>query len=403
MHSRRRAGFTLVELLVVIAIIGILIGLLLPAVQMAREAARKANCQSNLKQFGLALHNYLSTQGVFPPGGVFGKNGGITADFYMSTSAMMLPFFEQGTLDAAYNKANIWYSQTPAVAGQVVPVFVCPSDEKDNPMYVQPFDPNGGLIYAAAGSSMTIGANFGMLDYVYCKGAMDAFCYESGDPLYVPGYQRGMFDYNLTNGTQQITDGLSNTFAMGEGGQGSKFGLKVTRNGPAVNGTGANPGPQKPLQCWILGQVNFKLLKSTTQYSGAGQFGCTMEPLNGTPKNPTDTNSDKTDKYVIMETLANDGALSVTQMGQNSCNSSQDTGGPGGIPGHVCSGFRSAHLGGGNFLMADGTVKFIMDNIQSNVPTKPNGLAIIGNVGQPAGVYQALSTRAGQETNGTVP
>ena len=70
MKRRPGGGFTLVELLVVIAIIGILIGLLLPAVQAAREAARKAQCQNNLKQFGLAHHNYLGAQGVFVPGGI---------------------------------------------------------------------------------------------------------------------------------------------------------------------------------------------------------------------------------------------------------------------------------------------------------------------------------------------
>ncbi|MBR9800775.1 DUF1559 domain-containing protein, partial [bacterium] len=103
--SRNRYAFTLIELLVVIAIIAILVALLLPAVQQAREAARRSSCKNNLKQLGLAIHNYHDTHGVFPPGYIDGDgitNGGTGQsggnDNGYSWQAMILPMIEQSAL-----------------------------------------------------------------------------------------------------------------------------------------------------------------------------------------------------------------------------------------------------------------------------------------------------------------
>jgi prepilin-type N-terminal cleavage/methylation domain-containing protein len=100
--SRRCRGFTLIELLVVIAIIAILIALLMPAVQQAREAARRTQCRNNLKQLGIALHNYLDTFKMFPPGGVHGgdprTNGGSGHSFGPSFYGLLLPYFDQAPL-----------------------------------------------------------------------------------------------------------------------------------------------------------------------------------------------------------------------------------------------------------------------------------------------------------------
>ncbi len=148
---RRRIGFTLVELLVVIAIIGILVALLLPAVQAAREAARRMSCSNNLKQLGLALHNYHDTYKRFPINGLFWGNPG--ADDPQGTYlARLMPFVEQGP---AYDKfqgafttmtpSSYWSAPenilTSGAAGsggnpqllrvQVIPGFICPSDSHD--------------------------------------------------------------------------------------------------------------------------------------------------------------------------------------------------------------------------------------------------------------------------------
>src|ERR1700736_6672062 len=103
MYQMRRRGFTLIELLVVIAIIAVLIALLLPAVQAAREAARRAQCVNNLKQFGIALHNYHDQVGILPWG-----NGHSDATYGWCNSsgiALILPQLEQSSL---YNATNFW-------------------------------------------------------------------------------------------------------------------------------------------------------------------------------------------------------------------------------------------------------------------------------------------------------
>lgn len=152
--ARFNPGFTLVELLVVIAIIGILIALLLPAVQAAREAARRAQCSNNLKQLGLALHNYHDTFKVFPPSAVGLASCGSNSDaigLNASGWLMVLPFMEQTPLHAAYNfnQTAIHYqaagntavimgdsvaSGNAQVVATKVAAFLCPSDD-GNPFH----------------------------------------------------------------------------------------------------------------------------------------------------------------------------------------------------------------------------------------------------------------------------
>lgn len=118
--QRKKTAFTLVELLVVIAIIGILVGLLLPAVQAAREAARRAQCSNNLKQIGLALHNYDSTYSKLPSG---------INDQNMSSLASLLPFMEQSNIAVTIDWRVAWDHPNNATATAAdVPTFICPSD-----------------------------------------------------------------------------------------------------------------------------------------------------------------------------------------------------------------------------------------------------------------------------------
>ena len=134
--KRNRAAFTLIELLVVIAIIAVLIALLLPAVQAAREAARRAQCVNNLKQLGLALHNYHDVNGTFPMdrynGPAFGENV-YGLDCY-SVHCRVLPYMEQTPLFATFN-FNINQTDpgnSTAVATALLS-YVCPSDMGGNP------------------------------------------------------------------------------------------------------------------------------------------------------------------------------------------------------------------------------------------------------------------------------
>jgi prepilin-type N-terminal cleavage/methylation domain-containing protein len=142
----RPDGFTLIELLVVIAIIAVLIALLLPAVQAAREAARRIRCANNLKQIGLALHNYETAVGAYPMSMSLSGSGTTTACFSgWSAQARILPYLEG---DALFNAANIGvFKEDPAnstVVALTVSTFICPSEVRP-----QPID---GMVWRALGT-----------------------------------------------------------------------------------------------------------------------------------------------------------------------------------------------------------------------------------------------------------
>ena len=188
MGRRRRLGFTLIELLVVISIIGVLIGLLLPAVQAAREAARKTRCANNLRQIGIALHNYSESRNVLPPGYVYQLGYG-TGGF--GWAAAILPEMEQRPIfDSINYDFPAWSSPNVTACTQVLSVYVCASD------------------YTSVGFLEREGFSYARSSYVGSFGPMDLDL--------VPEDRHGLFSRNSRTRIAEITDGLSQTVMGGE-------------------------------------------------------------------------------------------------------------------------------------------------------------------------------------------
>src|SRR4051794_14334272 len=210
--GRPRRGFTLIELLVVIAIIAVLIALLLPAVQAAREAARRAQCVNNLKQLGLAIHNYVSSNDTLPPSGNAGNGvvNGMPNVQNGSLKSRILPFMEQ---QQAFNSINWSVSQlwngggapgtqiNATVIAMKINSFVCPSDQ--NPCNTDG-GWNGGIVPGYPGMS-SYGNNTGLNRY-YTNWNQQGPAYFLGDD--------GGLNNKIT--IASFTDGTSNTAVMSE-------------------------------------------------------------------------------------------------------------------------------------------------------------------------------------------
>jgi prepilin-type N-terminal cleavage/methylation domain-containing protein len=242
MKRRKTRGFTLVELLVVIAIIGILVSLLLPAVQAARAAAHRLQCVNNLKQLGLALHNYEGTHRRFPPsclisnpaadGTAFGISYGDvtrTGPSGFAWGTLILPFIEQQTL---YNQFNLreacWSPANASAARAKVSAFLCPAASGGSAGFniqKEGNDERHGVDMARSDGTKIL---FGHSHYVTNAGIHQPwgrttpYCYDYDVPEPVPENGNvpaaidGPFYPNSAVGVADISDGLSNTIFLGE-------------------------------------------------------------------------------------------------------------------------------------------------------------------------------------------
>ncbi len=215
----RRRAFTLIELLVVIAIIAVMIALLLPAVQAAREAARRSQCTNNLKQIGLALHNYHDAIGAFPPGWISrpdpatGENTGPGWGW----AAMVLPQIEQGSTSNAINfglPIEAPANSTARLTG--IGTFACPSDASFVPQFTVVDDST---------SSTSLGhpiCDVASSNYVGCFGKGDPSSLYPFSPADDPPGRddgEGLFFRNRSVRIAEIRDGTSQTLAVGEKSQ----------------------------------------------------------------------------------------------------------------------------------------------------------------------------------------
>ncbi|QDU88544.1 Type II secretion system protein G precursor [Pirellulimonas nuda] len=300
-----RSAFTLVELLVVIAIIGILVALLLPAVQAAREAARRTTCGNNLRQLGIALHNYHDTNGSFPIGaqGVTPITGNYDAQSPVRVPfcIYLFPYLEEGNkFDAFEFDSNAYTQIRGSLISQRLEAWTCPSDE---PQIASACD--GGLSTEAKGN---YGLNWGAYTY-YLPNPHD----KSWKPIW--GDLRAPFWIEFGAKMRQITDGTSNTYAMME-----------MRQAPAELGSGCD----RRGRIWNEDSVTYQISTRTPPNANEPDTGwCIDRPELGLPCNRTSVgNGDR----------------------QNQ---------------HMAS--RSSHPGGVHTLMCDSSIQFTTDDIELNL------------------------------------
>ncbi len=274
---RSRAAFTLVELLVVIAILGLLVALLLPAVQAARESGRKAQCLSNLRQFGLALHNYHDSHKLLPKGGPGVASltlPGIKAQACLSWGAALLPWLEQQPLYDRINQNEPYLHADNLPAGQaLLSIFLCPTSATGIEQRPNGDAPGSTTLYAVT----HYGGNWGERSIRCFPGTGCPNSY-SGDSS---GQGRGvlLIGNERSIGLTSITDGTSHTIAIGEAPDGVHsiwMGHKNTFDQSAPISARTTNSPQWQSCSTALGSPYGKFCDFGQEFhsyhSGGGQF-----------------------------------------------------------------------------------------------------------------------------------
>jgi prepilin-type N-terminal cleavage/methylation domain-containing protein len=350
-----RSGFTLIELLVVIAIIAILIALLLPAVQQAREAARRTQCKNNLKQIGLALHNHMDTYGSFPPGYVCYdensnrfKTGGWQAgvnEMGFSWLPMILPYMEapahwaqlsdchddfKGAHTANPSDHCEYYTEFGNIGRKPLPFMLCPSNPQTRKLF------SGiSLESLAKGNYAASWGSGNMLSWesAATAGAFGCYYVNQNDIVASLGGSDDRFQQRKGSTSGDFTDGMSNTIAVSE--VISTDGFTTSSSSPDIRGVWMNPG------------------------MGASIFTAARNP-----------NSLEPDIIPSCDTTIPAGKKPTLECVENASDE------------NVYAAARSYHTGGVNAILADGSVRFISENVDS------------------VGIWQPLNTRQNGEVLG---
>lgn len=356
-----RRGFTLVELLVVIAIIGVLVALLLPAVQSAREAARRTSCNNKLKQSALALHNYESTYKTFPSrqqgsGTLQDVNARPTHCLILAGWTALLPFTEQQALyEQVYSiqiqpfADNVWTLAQPAH-------LQCPSDNGKA-------DPNPGRVVR------------GYTSYAFCNG--DDYTGSQTVPdertnfavasQMLPIKTRGVFGRHSYTRLAEITDGTSNTVALGERSRPAK----TNEKGACAVDASANPSNYVPLSCRALLSSGNSYIQSATMFTSDNAPGYRWAAGNA--------------YFAALSTiLPPNSAVCVF-------------GNSGAVSAHLFPGIwtsTSEHPGGVMIALCDGSTRFISNNIDTGNLALVAPSADSGG-GSPYGVWGSLGSKSG--------
>jgi prepilin-type N-terminal cleavage/methylation domain-containing protein/prepilin-type processing-associated H-X9-DG protein len=340
-----REGFTLIELLVVIAIIAVLIGLLLPAVQKVREAANRMKCSNNLKQIGLALHNYESAQRNLPsafPAVAKAPYASQPAYFWTwSVLAQLNPFLEQTAIynrmdldKPMYELPTLFFSvENQFAVQQSIKLFLCPSDT------MLPMPGNHGVPI------------LGSVNYVACLGSGST---NGGPPWGSPWDADGIFRAGENGTFAEISDGLSNTAAFSE---------SLLGEGPRVL-SGPSPGDPRRVYAYVAappglspgvcdGATTWNYQSPRGYLWASGEIRCASYNHYYPP------NTTRYDCMSLIPASTTSGRHNYTALGFKAA--------------------RSNHPGGVNLLLADGSVRFVTNGIRLDT-------------------WQALSTRAGGET-----